>query len=1228
MRNAWGSNRELPVGGRPGRALAFLLAACGALALLASPASAELGSPLVRFGEGGSGAGQIEPAGGGGIAADPAGGHVFVSDFVNNRIDEFTAWGEFVKAWGWGVRDGSPEPQTCTAATTCRAGLVGFGPGQLKFPNGIAIGRDGDIFVFEGHAEAPGAPEASQRVQVFSPDGDFLRMFGGGVDHTTGADVCTAADVTAGDECGAGAEGTGPSEFSAVVGASMWGDYIDIGPDGTVYVADQGRVQEFAEDGTYEGEITFAALHATEPAFPQDQLPGMLAVDPVSGDVYLGFTNGRSAVKTISSVWRLRPESGVVVAPAPLLTSDPTVAEPLFAESLATDAQGNLYASVAPVIEGRPSQPRLSELSPEGVALSGCCRSEGESLGALATNVVSAAGGVDLYVLHSNFERRPFVEVLGPPPEKWPPPPAAPTIEAQFAASVEQTSADLGATINPNFWADTRYYLEYGPGACAAGGCPTEVPAPPGQELGSGVVKLGVETAPIGLQGLEPGKTYHYRFVAESSGGGPVYGQDPDGDGPGEATFAAGREGTFTTLRTPSPPAGGCPNEDFRTGPSAGLEDCRAYEMVSPVDKGGGDILTQCNIQCFPARLDQAAPTGGAITYSSYRSFGDARSAGYTTQYLAARGGEGWGTHAISPPLSAPPVEPTGLDSAFQGFSEDLSSGWLLHDYANPLAPGAVAGMPNLYRRDDGSGAYEAITTAPPIGAVREKRFELQGFSANGKRTIFTAQAKLTADAAADPALWQLYESFKGVVRLVSVRPGGGASQVTATAGSASGEPLGLGRSAQVTNAISEEGTRIYWSEVGGEGKLYVRVNGTQTRPVSAGGASFWAATPSGSQAIYTEGGALRAYDLDSGTSTTLAETVVGVLGQSEDLSRVYFVATGPLAGAAEAGRPNLFLHEAGRPLRYVGTLADTDLPKSKDSPSPVAAVPWKHVAHVTPDGGVAVFMSQAPLTGTENTGQNGKPAAEVFRFDAAEDQLRCISCSPTGARADSREWTGRGTFKQESGYWYASKIPTWEFDLHEVRALSADGDRVFFDTVNRLTAADTNGAEDVYSWEAPGTGTCSVGNADYTSSWGGCVSLVSTGTDPRDSEFVDASADGRDAFFLTGQSLLAADPGQIDLYDARVEGGFPPEGSAPPGCQGEGCQQQAVPPGATPNASQGFVGPGDVKPAKPKKCRKGTVRRGGKCVKKNQGKHKKKQKKNAHKHKQKHASSKGGKNR
>ena len=98
-------------------------------------------------------------------------------------------------------------------------------------------------------------------------------------------------------------------------------------------------------------------------------------------------------------------------------------------------------------------------------------------------------------------------------------------------------------------------------------------------------------------------------------------------------------------------------------------------------------------------------------------------------------------------------------------------------------------------------------------------------------------------------------------------------------------------------------------------------------------------------------------------------------------------------------------------------------------------------------------------------------------------------------------------------------------------------------------------------------------------------------------SAFLDASADGRDAFFATRQRLSRGDTDSfVDVYDARIGGGFP-EPPLPLPCDGDSCQGS---PPAAPNlptpGSSAFNGAGDARQAKrkaaPEKCKKGFVRR------------------------------------
>jgi hypothetical protein len=137
--------------------------------------------------------------------------------------------------------------------------------------------------------------------------------------------------------------------------------------------------------------------------------------------------------------------------------------------------------------------------------------------------------------------------------------------------------------------------------------------------------------------------------------------------------------------------------------------------------------------------------------------------------------------------------------------------------------------------------------------------------------------------------------------------------------------------------------------------------------------------------------------------------------------------------------------------------------------------------------------------------------------------------------------------------------------------------------------------------------GSCKEGGPSFFESNGGCLYLISSGESPFESEFWEASPDGRDVFFTTESSLLPQDPGLVDLYDARAGGGFP-QPNPKAACEGEACQSPSPPPAFGTPASSAFAGPGDPPPKGRKRCPKGKrkVRRHGKvrCVKKGQKKH------------------------
>jgi hypothetical protein len=351
-----------------------------------------------------------------------------------------------------------------------------------------------------------------------------------------------------------------------------------------------------------------------------------------------------------------------------------------------------------------------------------------------------------------------------------------------------------------------------------------------------------------------------------------------------------------------------------------------------------------------------------------------------------------------------------------------------------------------------------------------------------------------------------------------------------------------------------------------------------------------------------------------------IAKKVTAVMGASEDASRVYFVSSEALPSEPNsqgksplAGKTNLYLHESlpeeGARLAFAGTLATADTVGKLSS---LYVEPFRHTARVSPNGRQAVFMSTASLTGYDNTDVgSGKADAEVFLFsDDGEGagELSCVSCNPTGARPTGRELELEGGL---AGVWAAASIPGYDSHLYGSRVLSGDGNRVFFTGFEPLAYGDTNGKADVYQWEKLGTGGadgCNEEDIRFDPASGGCLSLISSGQSPTDAEYVDSSADGADVFIATDTSLVSQDPGLIDIYDARIGGGFPPP-PPPPACEGEACQGPASAPNDPTPASSSFRGPGDPssRPAKPR-CGKGKrrVTRRGKvrCVAKNHQKH------------------------
>lgn len=296
--------------------MAVLCVLLGVSVVCAGPAGA-----VGQFGHYGARAGElIEPNG---IAVDQQNGDVFIVDSNNRRVEKFSRDGAFLLAWGWGVADGKTHAlQTCH--TRCFAGFGGAGIGQLGFAEGVAVDNDplspsyGDVYVVD---------IGNHRVQKFTPAGEFLLMFGGEVNETAhnngeraDEDLCP---VNPGDRCNAGRVGPADGQFEFPVE----GSFIAVGSDGTVYVGDLNRVQEFSPAGTYQSQVKL---------LPEPEVTGSgevggtsgLAVN-AAGDLYV-IRNGIIGVDEYEPSGRLlqtldeQGEPAYPEGPTPTLTLDST----------------------------------------------------------------------------------------------------------------------------------------------------------------------------------------------------------------------------------------------------------------------------------------------------------------------------------------------------------------------------------------------------------------------------------------------------------------------------------------------------------------------------------------------------------------------------------------------------------------------------------------------------------------------------------------------------------------------------------------------------------------------------------------------------------------------------------------------------------------------------------------------------------------------------------------
>ncbi len=300
-------------------------------------------------------------------------------------------------------------------------------------------------------------------------------------------------------------------------------------------------------------------------------------------------------------------------------------------------------------------------------------------------------------------------------------PPGAPRIQAESVAAVHTESARTTAQVNPEA-GDTVYHLEYGTTACSTHPDPCVATPVLAGLAGAGTAYV---EASVPVLGLAAGTTYHYRFVAENVTA---------------TTYGADR--TFTTHTFVKEPGEPCPNSHVRQQTSsAGLLDCRAYELVSAGNAGGYDV--ESNLIPGQAPYGAYPEAEGRVLYGVHG--GGIPGTDHPTDrgvdpYVAVRGGEGWSTEYVGVPADNPfaagpfSSTPTGVDSSLDTFSfggpgscspcfADGSTGIPVHLPDGELIQGMAGSL------DPGPNAEPAGYVATPL-------------SANGEHLIFGSTSK------------------------------------------------------------------------------------------------------------------------------------------------------------------------------------------------------------------------------------------------------------------------------------------------------------------------------------------------------------------------------------------------------------------------------------------------------------------------------------------------------
>ena len=678
-------------------------------------------------------------------------------------------------------------------------------------------------------------------------------------------------------------------------------------------------------------------------------------------------------------------------------------------------------------------------------------------------------------------------------------------------------------------------------------------------------------------------------------------------------------------------------------GSALALPEGRAYELVSPVYKGGYGVTKVLGV----------APDGESVAFSSLGVFaGSPGEPAIESGYVARRGAGGWST--VSEQL------PAGIAAnvLFGDFSASLGSVLVTAVLGPNRGEARLEGTESefLLHPTDVPDALAGWESGGSVVTPINKPVSYLGASGD--------LCHLLIDSAAAPLLPEaegtrssLYELDRGCGGESALRLVGVNNNRTVLGGPTCNVHLGAGEASRF-NAIAAGGRELFFT-VGEEaqgfcpaskGQLFVRLDGSRTvevsRPLEAG-KPFGGCGSEGE--VPCPGAGQR--------------TEARFVGADEAGSVVFFTTLQSLVAGDGDGGSDLYMARIGCPGGGECEMAQrevTSLVQVSHDPNAGETANVQGVVRVAPDGSHVYFVANGVLSGAPaaDAGVAVAGAENLYVYDSATGSVAFITdlCSGPGLSGGVQD--SRCPAELEEGLGVRNDERLWlggtPSEAGEAQTAGADGAFLVFSSYGQLAAGDTDAARDVYRYDAA-TGALdrvslgedgrdangndssfdariafghkggnvrqqfemdnrassddgsrivftsaeplsggAVNGLENAYEWHqapgsgvGMVSLVSGGGSEEPVKEVMISPSGRDVFFVTAQDLVPQDTdGQNDLYDARLQGGFASSETPRQPCSGDACQgplTSPVPllvPGSVSQAAGGNLLPVSAAPA------------------------------------------------